>query len=70
MSRSPRKNLRMASAELDDLVAVIERHPAARAELVADIGEELLVEILAARETIARAVKRLDPPASRGVSAT
>jgi hypothetical protein len=52
----------MAQDVLDDLVAVCERYPDARAELVALLGEELLGEVLAARDTITRAAARLDGP--------
>ena len=50
----------MALDALDDLVAVIEQHADARAELDATLGTELVAEVLSARETIARAVARLD----------
>ena len=60
MSRSPRRSLRMAQDALDDFVAVCERYPDARAELAALLGEELLGEVLAARDTIARAAMRAD----------
>jgi hypothetical protein len=56
MSRSPRRSLRMALDALDDLIAVCGRYPDARAELVAEIGEPLLAEVLAARSVIAKAV--------------
>jgi hypothetical protein len=63
VSRSPRRNLRTALAELDDLAVVLDQHPASRQELVDAIGENLLGEITKARETIARAVERLESPA-------
>lgn len=50
----------MALDALDDLVAVRERHADARAELETALGPELIGEVLAARDTIARAVARLD----------
>lgn len=60
VSRSPRRSLRMALDALDDLVGVQERHPEARQELEGTLGPELLAEVLRSRETIARAVARLD----------
>lgn len=46
----------MALDALDDLVAVCQRYPEARTDLVAEIGEPLLLEVIRARDTIARAV--------------
>ena len=60
MSRSPRRNLRMAADALADLAEVCARYPEARAELVAAIGEDLMREIEAARAAIERAAAQLD----------
>ena len=50
----------MAAQELTDLVMVLERYPERRAELVEQLGAELLAEVEAARAILARAAARLD----------
>ncbi|HWE43801.1 MAG TPA: hypothetical protein VG432_14945 [Gemmatimonadaceae bacterium] len=69
MSRSPRRNLRLAHDALEDLLAVCERYPEARAEFVALVGEKALKDISAVYDTIARVTSRLEAapsPAPRG----
>jgi len=52
----------MALDALDDLVAVIEQHADARAELVGRIGEDGVHDVLAARDALARAAGRIEGP--------
>jgi hypothetical protein len=60
LSRSPRRSIRMAAAELADLAAICERYPERRAELVAILGEDLMRQVDGARDTLERAARCLD----------
>lgn len=50
----------MALDALDDLAAVLGRHPEARADMVSIIGEAGVREVMEARDAIARTVARLE----------
>lgn len=50
----------MALDALSDFAAVCSRHPEARSEVQAALGEELLREVDEAREVIARAAARIE----------
>lgn len=54
----------MAAQELRDLGVVLERYPERRAELVAALGEDLLVKVEDARDVLERAAARLDEATS------
>lgn len=66
MSRSPRKLLKRALDPLDELAALFERYPEAKAELLGPLGAEGIDDILRARDFLASAVERLGPSGSSG----
>ena len=65
MSESPRKLLRRALRALEDVEAVCDAHPEARAQLEEALGRERLAAVDAARRAVADAVAHL-PAAGPG----
>lgn len=60
VSRSPRRNIRMAADALADMAEVLERFPERRTELAAALGEDLLAAVNEARAVLERAAARLN----------
>lgn len=60
MSRSPRRNLRLALDALDDLAAVCEQHPDAKAEVLAALGETGFEELMLAHASVRRLAAMLE----------
>jgi hypothetical protein len=66
MSRSPRKLLKRALDPLDELAALLERYPEAKADLVGQLGTDGVDEILHVRKVVASSVERLTTPDAPG----
>ncbi|MBY0491350.1 MAG: hypothetical protein K2R93_16015 [Gemmatimonadaceae bacterium] len=63
MSGSPRKHLRRADEALRQALDTASRYPEARAELVAQLGEERLAQLERAAAIVRAAVDALEGPA-------